>query len=92
MKLGIECLERYSSFVPASLTELMPTFADRYYDVRPKRSGWLWMAFALDRITPIGRGEADTKAEAERAAKACIVAATSVSRLGQQGGTPSTIP
>lgn len=55
----------------------MPTFADRYYDIRPKRPGWAWMAFALDRITPIGRGEVDTKAEAERAAKDCILTATS---------------
>jgi hypothetical protein len=34
------------------------------------------MAFALDGITPVGRGEAETKAEAERAAKECIADVT----------------
>ena len=53
----------------------MPTYLDRYYDVRPKRPGWLWMAFALDRITPIGRGETTTKSEAEQLAKDCIAGA-----------------
>lgn len=53
----------------------MPTYLDRYYDVRPKRPGWLWMAFALDRITPIGRGEASTKSEAVQAAESCIAEA-----------------
>ena len=36
------------------------------------------MAFALDEITPIGRGEADTKAPAEMAAMDCIADATGV--------------
>jgi hypothetical protein len=53
----------------------MPAFLNRDYDVRPKRPGWRWMAFALDRVTPIGRGETDTKVEAERAARSCIAEA-----------------
>ena len=54
----------------------MPTFAGRSYDVRLSRPRWIWMAFALDGITPVGRGEAETKAEAERAAKECIADVT----------------
>jgi hypothetical protein len=50
----------------------MPTFHNHYYDLRPKRPGWEWTAFRLDKITPIGRGTADTKAEAEAAVSACI--------------------
>jgi hypothetical protein len=54
----------------------MPTFTGRVYEVRRGLSAWFWMAFALDRTTSIGRGESPTKADAERAAQACIAAAT----------------
>lgn len=72
----------------------MPTDLARYYDVRPKRSGWLWMALAPDRITPIGRGEATTKPEAVQFAKDCIAKATgqprktTFSRPVESGPTP----
>jgi hypothetical protein len=50
----------------------MPTHRGHLYDLCPRRPGWSWSAFDLDRITPIGRGNADTKVAAERAAKSCI--------------------
>ena len=50
----------------------MPAFLDGYYDIHPKAFRWLWVAFASDRITLIGRGEADTAQEAERQAQACV--------------------
>lgn len=52
----------------------MPFHLSRYYDIRPKRPGFQWIAFDQDRITPVGRGEKTTKVEAERAAVACIEA------------------
>jgi hypothetical protein len=50
----------------------MPTHRGHHYDLRPRRPGWSWSAYDLDRITPIGRGDADTKAAAERAARSYI--------------------
>lgn len=50
----------------------MPTYRRHYYDVRPRRPGWSWSAFDVDGVTPLGRGEADTKSLAERAATSCI--------------------
>ena len=50
----------------------MPSYRGHYYDLRPRRPGWSWSAFDTDRITPIGRGEAKTKAAAEREATSCI--------------------
>ena len=50
----------------------MPSHRNHHYDVRPRRPGWSWSAYDLDRITPIGRGDEDTKAAAERAAMSCI--------------------
>jgi hypothetical protein len=50
----------------------MPTYRGHYYDVRPRRPGWSWSAFELDGVTPIGRGDADTKREAESAAMSAI--------------------
>lgn len=50
----------------------MPSYCGHYYDLRPRRPGWSWSAFDTDRITPIGRGEAVTKAAAEREATTCI--------------------
>lgn len=50
----------------------MPNHLGHYYDLRPRRPGWSWSAFDIDRITPIGRGEEDTKSAAERAATSCI--------------------
>lgn len=50
----------------------MPTFNDHYFDVRPLRPGYAWSAYDLDRITPLGRGKAATKGEAEAAAHECI--------------------
>ena len=50
----------------------MPTHRDRYYDIRPRRPGFTWMAFSSDQVTPIGRGDAKTKQEARAAAIARI--------------------
>ena len=50
----------------------MPTYRGHYYDVRPRRPGWSWSAFELDGVMPIGRGEADTKRDAESAAMSAI--------------------
>ena len=50
----------------------MPILNGHAYDIRPRRPGWSWSAFDLDKITPIGRGVADTKAEAEAAVTACV--------------------
>jgi hypothetical protein len=50
----------------------MPTYRGHYYDVRPRRPGWSWSAFELDGVTPLGRGDADTKRDAETAAMSAI--------------------
>lgn len=50
----------------------MPSHRGHYFDVRPRRPGWSWSAFELDGVTPIGRGEADTKRAAETAAISAI--------------------
>ena len=50
----------------------MPIHRDRYYDIRPRRPGFTWMAFSYDQITPIGRGDTRTKEEARAAAIARI--------------------
>jgi hypothetical protein len=50
----------------------MPTYRGHYYDLRPRRPGWSWSAFELDRVTPLGRGQADTKSAAEAAAMSAI--------------------
>ncbi len=50
----------------------MPSHRARYYDIRPRRSGFTWMAFSSDQITPIGRGDGRTKEEAKAAAIARI--------------------
>lgn len=50
----------------------MPTHRGHYYDLRPRRSGWSWSAFEHDRVTPLGRGEAHTKRDAEIAAMSAI--------------------
>lgn len=57
----------------------MPRFAGRQYDVRRAPGGWSWMVFALDGKTPVGRGEAGTRAEADEAARERIAAAASPS-------------
>jgi hypothetical protein len=63
----------------------MPTCRSHYYDVRPCRPGWSWSAFELDGMTPIGRGEADTKRAAETAA-----AAIETEREAQKHGDKTT--
>jgi hypothetical protein len=50
----------------------MPMFRDRYYDIRPKWPAWRWSAYHADLISPMGRGEASSRAAAEAAARACI--------------------
>jgi hypothetical protein len=57
----------------------MSKFAGRQYDVGRTPAGWSWMVFALDGRTPIGRGEAASRLEAEQAARARITAAAAPS-------------
>lgn len=50
----------------------MPHYRNRYYDLRPMRPGWKWTAFDETGVMPVGRGEADSKGQAEAAACAAI--------------------
>jgi hypothetical protein len=52
--------------------DAMPTHRGHHYDTRPRRPGWTWSAYDRDRITPIARGEEDTKGAAESAAMSAI--------------------
>jgi hypothetical protein len=47
-------------------------FNGHHFDIRPLRPGYAWAAYDVDRITPLGRGKAGDKGEAEEAAHACI--------------------
>ena len=50
----------------------MPTHRDCYYNIRPRRPRFTWMAFSSDQITPIGRGDTRTNENARSVAIACI--------------------
>lgn len=50
----------------------LPTHASHYFDARPTAAGWRWSAFGEDKVTPLGRGLAPSKAAAYDAARACI--------------------
>lgn len=52
----------------------VPRHLAYFYEARPLKPGYRWMAFDLDNITPIGRDEARTVGAAEAAARACIEA------------------
>ncbi len=46
---------------------------NRYYDVRPSWPKWTWSVFEVDFVTKTGAGIAQTRIEAELAARECIV-------------------
>jgi hypothetical protein len=43
-----------------------------FFEVTETVTGWRWVAVAPDRVSLLGRGEAEGRALAERLAKACI--------------------
>ncbi len=61
----------------------MAKFKGRQYEVGRSPGGWSWMVFALDGRTPVDRGDAQSRSEAEQAARAKIaaVAASGTDRI-----------
>lgn len=49
----------------------MARFLGYGIDIRHQSSGWLWMVFDHDNITPLGRGRERTNGAAESAAQHC---------------------